>query len=340
MKRARNLWSCVTSYENLLAAAEAAARGKRFRRDVAAFDSRREEEVARLRAELLDGSYRPGPYRDWLLREGKPRLISAAPFRDRVVHHSLCRVLEPLWERRFIPDSYACRPGKGTHAAADRYQEFSRRAPYVLQCDIRKYFPSIDHTILWEEIARVVGDREVLRLVATILATRGDGGLLWPSGKGLPLGNQTSQLFANVYLDRFDHWMKETLRRRFYLRYVDDFTVLGESARELGEVREAVRERLTGLGLTLHPVKQRIYPVTEGCDFVGYRIFPTHRLLRRHSGYRFRRRLRGMARGFARGALSPADVRSRVASWVGHAEHADTWGLRRTIFAQVVFGSP
>jgi retron-type reverse transcriptase len=186
MKRARNLWSCVTSYENLLAAAEAAARGKRFRPDVAAFDARREEEVARLRAELLGGSYRPGPYRDWLLREGKPRVISAAPFRDRVVHHALCRVLEPLWERRFIPDSYACRPGKGTHAAADRYQVFSRRAPYVLQCDIRKYFPSIDHTILWEETARVVGDREILDLVALILRTRGDGGSSGRPGRGFP----------------------------------------------------------------------------------------------------------------------------------------------------------
>lgn len=113
--------------------------------------------------------------------------------------------------------------------------------------------------------------------------------------------------------------------------------MLGEWAREPREMREAVRERLAGLALTLHPVKQRIFPVTEGCDFVGYRIFPTHRLLRRHSGYRFRRRLRGMARAFARGELGPEAVRSRVASWVGHAEHADTWGLRRAIFAQVPF---
>lgn len=337
MKRFRNLWPQVTSFENLLAAAESAARGKRFRGDVAAFDARREEEVLRLRTELLDGSWRPGPYRDFILREGKPRVISAPPFRDRVVHHALCRVLEPLWERRFIPDSYACRPGKGTHAAADRCQEFSRRAPYVLQCDIRKYFPSIDHTILWEEISRVVADREVLALVATILATRGDGGLLWPSGRGIPLGNQTSQFFANVYMDRFDHWVKEGLRRRYYLRYVDDFLVLGESAKELAEVREAVRERLGELALTLHPVKQRIFPVTEGCDFVGYRIFPGHRLLRRHSGYRFRRRLRGMAAAFKRGEIAVGAVRSRVASWVGHAKHADTWGLRRAIFAQVPF---
>ena len=292
--------------------------------------------MTRLREELLNDSYRPGPYRHFLVRDGKPRLISAAPFRDRVVHHAVCQVLELLWERRFIPDTYACRPPKGTHAAADRYQEFSRRAPYALQCDIRKYFPSIDHTILWEEIARVVADRRVLALVLLILGTHGDEGLLWPSGKGLPLGNQTSQLFANVYLDRFDPWMKETLRRRFYVRYVDDFVVLGESPKEHWEVRDVARERLKDLTLTLHSIKQRIFPAGEGCNFVGYRIFPTHRLLRRRSGCRFRRRLRGMARAFARGTLSPMDVRSRVASWVGHAEHAehaDTWSLRRAIFA-------
>ncbi len=243
----------------------------------------------------------------------------------------------PIFERTFIHDSYANQTGYDSHRGLQRFTRFARSSRYVLQCDIRKYFPSIDHTILWEAVARVVGDRDVLRLVAQVLATRGDGGLLWPSGKGIPIGNQTSQFFANVYLDRFDHWMKETLRRRFYLRYVDDFLVLGESAREMAEVREAVGERLAALELQLHPVKQRIFPVTEGCDFVGYRIFPGHRLLRRHSGYRFRRRLRGMARAMERGELTPGSLRSRIASWVGHARHADTWGLRRAIFGEVSF---
>ncbi|MBI2901601.1 MAG: hypothetical protein HYY17_15565, partial [Planctomycetes bacterium] len=180
------------------------ARGKHRRQHVAALDARREEEVARLRAELLDGDYRPGPYRHFIVREAKPRLISAAPFRDRVVHHALCRVLNPIRERRFIFGSYACRPGKGTHAAADRYQEFSRRARYVLQPltrraalraggarrpprsarqrrvkgerDVSKYFPSIDHEILFDEIRRVVGDRRVLDLAGRILRTLGDTG--------------------------------------------------------------------------------------------------------------------------------------------------------------------
>ena len=128
MKRIHGLWPALTSWENLLSAAEVAARGKHRRPDIAAFDARREEEVARLRDELCSGSYRPGGYRQFVIREAKPRRISAAPFRDRVVHHALCNVLQPIWEKRFIFDSHACRPGKGTHAAADRYQEFSRRA--------------------------------------------------------------------------------------------------------------------------------------------------------------------------------------------------------------------
>lgn len=331
MKRVHGLWPALTSWENLLSAAEAAARGKHRRPDIAAFDARREEEVARLRDELCSGSYRPGGYRQFVIREAKPRRISAAPFRDRVVHHALCNLLQPIWEKRFIFDSYACRPGKGTHAGADRYQEFSRHAQYVLQCDVSKYFPSIDHEILFDEIRHVVGDRLVLDLVGRILRTHGDAGLLWPAGKGLPLGNQTSQFFSNVYLDRFDHWMKEEMRRRLYVRYCDDFIVLGDSARELSDLREAVRGRLTSSALTLHPRKCRIFPVTEGCDFVGYRIWPTHRLLRRHSGYRFRRRFRGLMRAFARGELGPSTVRQRVASWIGHAQHADTWGLRRDV---------
>ncbi|MBI2930136.1 MAG: group II intron reverse transcriptase domain-containing protein [Planctomycetes bacterium] len=339
MKRFRDLWPQVTSWENLLNAAEMAARGKRFRPDVAAFLGRREEEVTRLRHELLTETYRPGEYRRFVIREAKPRLISAAPFRDRVVHHALCRVLEPIWERRFIFDSYACRSDKGMHAAADRYQEFSRRAPYVLQCDVARYFPSVDHTILWEQLRDVVADREVLRLAALILATSGDEGSLWPSGRGIPLGNQTSQFFANVYLDSFDHWMKETLKRRFYLRYVDDFIVLGDSARELAEVRDAASERLATLGLKLHARKRRIFPVREGCDFVGYRIFPHHRLLRRHSGFRFRRRLKGMMKAFRRGDVSALEIRSRVGSWIGHARHADTWGLRRAVLSQATEGS-
>jgi retron-type reverse transcriptase len=335
-----SLWDRLTSWENLLEAARKAERGKRLRGDVAQFNSRREQELLRLREELRRELYRPGGYRRFRIREGKPRLISAAPYRDRVVHHALCSVLEPIWEKRFIRDSYACRPGKGTHAAADRYQQFSRRARYVLQCDIRRYFDSIDHAILWNQIGRHVRDEAVRRLVGTILATHGSLGWLWPAGRGLPLGNQTSQFFANVYLDPFDHWIKEELRRRFYVRYVDDFAVLGQTRRELWDVAERAQERLGALGLRLHARKCRVFPVGEGCDFVGYRIWPTHRRLGRHSGYRFRRRYRRLIRAIYDGRLRSGAARAHVAAWIGHARHADTWGLRQAILGAGTSGGP
>jgi retron-type reverse transcriptase len=331
MIKIAHLWERLVSWENLIEAAFKAGRGKRFRPDVAAFNARIEEELFRLRDKLTSGAYRPGPYRTFRVRDGKERIISAAPYRDRVVHHALCNVIEPIWEQRFIHDSYACRPGKGTHAAADRYQEFSRRGRFVLQCDISKYFPSIDHEILMGEIHRVVADRDVLRLVGCILGTHGDAGLLWPAGKGLPLGNQTSQFFGNVYLDRFDHWIKEDRHRRFYLRYVDDFVIVGDSAIELQKLLKEIREYLVTLGLAIHPRKCRVFPVSEGCDFVGYRIWPTHRRLRRHSGYRFRRRFRAMRKAMARGAITAEEIRPHVMSWIGHARHADTWRLRQSI---------
>ena len=163
MKRVGNLWPELTSFANLVAAAEAAAAGKRKRPDVAAFRIDLEPELMRLRRELLEGSYQPGPYRTFTILEPKPRRISAAPFRDRVVHHALTRVLEPVFERRFWRNSFACRTGMGTHKALKQAREGFRRFAYVLKCDVRKYFASIDHDILNEQLARVISDQPARR---------------------------------------------------------------------------------------------------------------------------------------------------------------------------------
>ncbi|MGH9719177.1 MAG: reverse transcriptase domain-containing protein [Bryobacteraceae bacterium] len=213
MKRAGNLWPQLSSFANLLLAAERAAAGKRRRPDVAAFNLNLEPELAQLRRELLDGSYQPGPYRTFRVDDPKPRTISAAPFRDRVVHHALTQVLEPIFERRFSKDSFACRRGFGTHKALERAREGARRHRHVLKCDVRKYFASIDHEILKGLLARVVKCGETLDLAARIIDGSnpqeeviryypGDD-LFTPyqRRRGLPLGNQTSQFFAN-YLDQ------------------------------------------------------------------------------------------------------------------------------------------
>ena len=215
MKRIGHLWPELTSFANLLLAAEAAAAGKRKRPDVAAFMMDLEPELMRLRRELLDGVYRPGPYRRFTILDPKPRRISAAPFRDRVVHHALTNLLEPIFERRFPNDSFASRLGKGTHKALELAREGARRFPYVLKLDVRKFFASIDREILNRQLERVVKCKPTLGLAARIIASAGPDAdpkedvvryfpgddLFTPFDRtrGLPLGNQTSQFFANVY---------------------------------------------------------------------------------------------------------------------------------------------
>jgi retron-type reverse transcriptase len=339
VKRHGHLWDELTSFRNLLQAALKARRGKRRRANVATFEFHLERELHQLQDELRRQTYTPGPYRTFQITEPKPRLISAAPFRDRVVHHALCRVLEPIFEPGFIFDSYGCRKGKGTHAAVARFTQFIRRHRYVLTCDVSKYFPSIDHQILEGLIARKVKDRAVLWLVNQIIDHSnpqepvqewfGGDDLFSPleRRRGLPLGNQTSQFFANVYLDPLDHFAKKTLRARCYLRYVDDFVLVSADKGWLAEARERCREFLAGLRLRLHPRKAVIARAEDGTRLLGYRVFPEHRLLPRANVTRMKRRLLRMERAREEGRVTAAEEQGRIASWLGHAGHADTFGL-------------
>jgi hypothetical protein len=350
MRRHKDLFDRIVSFENLLLAARKAQRGKRFNENVAAFNHNLEAELLKLQQELRGETYHPGVPRQFNVYDRKPRLITAAPYRDRVVHHALCNVIEPLFERSFIYDAYACRSGKGTHAAVSRLTKALRRNRYLLQCDIRKYFPSIDHEVLKALLRRKIGCARTLWLLDLVIDASppqqeiihyypGDN-LFTPHmrRRGLPVGNQTSQLFANVYLDPLDHYLKETLRAQHYVRYCDDFLVLGDQKSLLWDIKEGIETFLASdLRLGLHPTKQWVRPGDAGVDFLGYRIFPTHRLLLRASGYRFQRRLRSMQRRFARGALATLDIRQRIAAWVGHACHADTYGLRTALLGGAVF---
>ena len=349
MKSFGGLWERLCSFDNLLTAAQNARRGKRNRPDVAQFHFRLEPNLFALQRELLAGTYQPGRYRQFWITEKKARLISAAPYGDRVVHHALCNVLNPLWEPRFIHDSYACRVGKGTHAAATRVAEFLRAGGWVLKMDLRKYFPSLDHEILLGLIARRVRERKVLELVRRIVETSppqepadwyfpGDD-LFTPVSrpKGLPTGNQTSQFFANVYLDPFDHFVKEELRCRRYVRYVDDFVLLAAEKAHLTEVREQVTEYLSTLRLRVHPRKCQVFPAKQGVPFVGYRIFPTHRKLPKENVHRFRRRMRRLAERYAAGAVTQDQVRASVHGWIGHARQANTFRLREEVLGELAF---
>ena len=350
MKRHRHLYDEICSFENLLLAARKARRGKRHRPDVAAFHHNLEAELFRLQDALRTHSYRPGAYREFVIHDPKRRVISAAPYRDRVVHHALCNVLEPLFERVFISDSYVHRLGKGTHAAVDRLTTFMRRYDYVLKCDVAQYFPSIDHAILKALIRRKIACAGTLWLVDTIIDAGNPQELShayfpgddlftpYTRRKGLPLGNQTSQFFANVYLNSLDHFVKETLCRRAYIRYVDDFVILSDDKGDLWEVLATISDYLsTTLRLRVHPVKQWVLPVTTGADFLGFRVYPTHRRLRRRSGVRFQRCLRTLQKAYGRGAIDSQHIRQRIAAWIGHARHADTYRLRVSLLGAATF---
>jgi retron-type reverse transcriptase len=298
---------------------------------------------------LLAGTYRPGGYRTFEIFEPKRRLISAAPIRDRVVHHALCGVLEPVFEPTFVFDSYACRRGKGTHAALNRFRDFARRHRYVLQCDVRKFFPSVDHQILKELLARKIKDRAVLSLVDRIIDgsnTQETAAFWFPSDdlftpserrRGLPIGNQTSQFFANVYLNPFDHFVHEQLKAGCYVRYVDDFAVFSNDKRWLAEARTLCAEFLAGLRLKLHPRKSVIARTQDGNRFLGFRQFPHYRLVARDNIQRMRRRLRRMSDAFQAGELSFAQVRDRIVSWIGHVRHADSHRLRERLLGEFSF---
>ncbi len=343
-RRADDLFSGIASFPALEAAARRAARGKRRKPGAAAFLACLEREVLRLERELLAGAWRPGRYVEIAIRDPKPRTVSAAPFRDRVVHHALCAAIEPHFERSFIHDSYANRRGKGTHRAVARYERFRDRFGAVLRCDIFRYFPAMDHAILKGQVRRRVRCEQTLRLADAIIDGSnpqepvyryypGDD-LFTPfeRRRGLPIGNLTSQLFANVYLDGLDHFVKEVLRAKGYLRYVDDFALFHDDPAVLADWRERIRAYLARRRLSLHPLKTYVAPTAERTRFLGYVLLPDgRRRLPEDNVRQFRNRLRSMRDRVRAGAMAPEEGRPRVASWVAHARHANTRRLRRAL---------
>lgn len=349
MKRHGNLWPQVTAFENLWKAAKQAQKGKRFRENVLAFNHELETNLLQLQTELCTHTYQPGAYRTFEIIDPKPRLISAAPYRDRVVHHALCNVIVPLIEPGFIDDSYANRTGYGTHRALQRFTQFARSSRYILQCDIRKYFPSIDHEILKGFLQQKIKCRDTLWLINTIIDNSNEqppvpdyfpgDTLLTPvqRRKGLPIGNLTSQFFANVYLDRFDHFVKEELHIRKYLRYVDDYALFSDDRQVLVDARVAITTKLETLRLKLHPVKTQLFETQYGVNFVGFRILPNRIRVCNDNLQRARLRLRQLQQDYAQHSVTLPDLMQRLQSWEAHLKHGDTYRLRHCIFNQLSF---
>ena len=347
MKPYTRLYPQICAWDNLLTAYYRARAGKRGQAPAAAFERKLEDNLIALQDDLLAETYRPGPYHSFYIHEPKRRLISAAPFRDRVVHHALCNIIEPPFERRFIFDSYANRVGKGTHRALDRCQHFARRFRYALQLDVVQFFPSVDHALLKAELSRVIGDAPTLRLCDVILASGegvqteeynmvyfpGDNLFAAERPRGLPIGNLTSQFWANVYLNRFDHFVKRDLKCPAYVRYVDDLILFADDKRTLWEWRAAILDYLAGLRLTIHIERAHPRPVTEGLPFLGFTVFPTHRLLKAQKAVSFRRHLKGRLADYAAGRIPINDLHASVRGWVNHVRYGDTWGLRRAVLS-------
>jgi len=349
MKKYKNLFDQITSFENLLFAFYKARERKRNKPNVAAFEAHLERELFRLRDELASGTYLPGVYRTFYIREPKLRMISAAPFRDRVVHHAIVRVLEPLFEKTFVYDSYANRSGKGTHAGIRRCQQYTALYPFVLKCDIQKYFPSIDHAVLKALIARKIGCRQTLDLLHLIIDGSnpqeqvsdyypGDD-LFSPlqCRKGLPMGNLTSQFLANVYLSPLDHFVKETLRAKGYARYVDDFVVFSPDKHELHDWKDQIRHYLAEhLRLTLHWHKSIVQPTAVGVNFLGQRVYPDYRIIHHDGRKRFWHRLDQQTGRYLQGKLPPADLEARINAQMGHIKQANTRRMQRRVIDRMM----
>lgn len=345
MKRFGNLYPQIYTFDNLLSAYKKARKGKRNNPTVAKFEVNMEYELLQLQKELQTETYQPGSYTTFMIYDPKKRMISAAPFRDRVVHHALCNIIEPLFEPTFIFDTYANRKGKGTHTAIIRCQQYLRKYDYVLKADIRKYFPSIDHQLLKQAIRRKLKCPATLRLIETIIDNSNPQEIVpdyFPQDdlfsnikrrKGLPMGNLTSQFFANLYLSKFDHFVKEKLQVKGYIRYVDDFVLFHNDKKELAAIKDAITLFLQKEArLYVHPNKTQISPSSKGITFLGQRIFKTHRRLNRNNVVRFYRRLEKRLRDYKAGILTPEKLGCQLNSWKGHALYADTWNLRQKIF--------
>jgi hypothetical protein len=316
----------IASVENLFLAAHKARRGKGRRPDVEDWWLRRETEILRLREELLSGAWKPGGYRFFEIHEPKRRLIAAAPFRDRVAHHALCNLLAPVLERRFIARSYSCQIGKGTTAARECCRQLTNRHRFVLKCDVRKFFANIDHAILREKLDGCVVCPGVRRLIARILASYESVPRVADARpRGLPIGNLTSQLWGNFYLDGLDHWITETQQHGACVRYTDDLLLFGDDKSRLWALRDGVRQELAALRLRLAEPKSRLLAAREGVLFCGFRFLPGLRpRILGATKRRFERRRRTLAkeRDFARLTVS-------VFAWYQFSREANTEGLRR-----------
>jgi retron-type reverse transcriptase len=333
------LWDTFIGFENIYKGYLAAAKGKRYRNEVLAFKLNLEENLFAIIKDLQENTYKPLPLRQFFITDPKKRLISAPAFRDRVVHHALVRIIEPIFEKRFINESFACRVGRGTHAAMQHVHKSTQLAKrrwgnyYVFKGDVTKYFPSINHDILKQDVRRAIRDRKILYLIDTIIDSHNTDGR---ERTGIPIGTLTSQLFANIYLDPLDHFLKETCQIKYYARYMDDFLIIHGDKNFLRELYGWIERLLTELKVSLNP-KTEIYHGKQGIDFCGYRIWPSHIKPRKRTVKRAKRRMRKMTMLYQKDPAVLEHAKASLQSFLGYIMHCSGYRTTKSLLFQTAF---
>ncbi len=343
MKTYKHLYEKIISLNNLTIAWKKARKGKTAKEYVIEFEKNLNENLRSLRQELLQETYLPQPLKTFIIRDPKTRVISKSEFKDRIVHHAIVNILEPIYEIYFIHDSCANRKRKGTLFALRRFDVFKRKVSkngkqvnngypnanfvqgYCLKADIRKYFDTVDHEVLIKLLKRRIKDKQTISLIKKIIFN-------FHSRKGMPLGNLTSQFFANIYLHEFDLFVKHVLKAKHYIRYVDDFVILHRNKRQLDKWKERINNFLiTELKIELHPEKSKIIPLALGVDFVGFRSFYHYKLLRKRNIKSMRRKI-GLCK---EGVIIPAGLCEIYQGWQAYARWADTYKLRQSLVQEI-----
>lgn len=333
-KTYRNLFPKLCEYDNLLLAFIKARKRKTTKAYVQRFEMKLSQELIKLQWELLTGTYAPAPLTIFTVRDPKTRKISASHFRDRVVHHAICNLIEPIFESRFIYDTFANRKGKGTSGTLERFDIFLRRhkTGFALKADIRKYFETVDHQMLLSILGRRIKDERMLQIIRIILENHKSE----RPGKGMPLGNLTSQFFANIYLGELDYFVKHQLRAKSYLRYVDDFVIVHRSKKQLQEWQEKIDRFLSDeLCIQLHAQKTQIVPLEGGVPLVGFRIFRHHKLLKKSNKRRLWERINRLKAGLKSGEITKEHIALSMSGWQGYAKMGNTYGLRQKVEREI-----
>lgn len=354
MNKINDIYEKVYDFENLHQAYLEARKGKRYRHDVLAFSKNLEENLIQLQNELIWDTYSVGRYREFYVYDPKKRLIMALDFRDRVIQWAIYRQLNPILDKQFISDSYGCRKDKGTHKAAQKLQYWLRKADrspndcYYLKLDISKYFYRVDHDVLVNILKTKIEDEKLLNLLEKIIRSEKKFGLPpglephecsyteRPDNRGMPIGNLTSQMFANLYLNELDQFCKHVLKIKRYVRYMDDVIILDSDKAILWQYKNDIESFLNNtLKLDLNN-KTAVRPIESGVEFVGFRIWPTHVKLKKKSAVKIKHKLKIVQRAYSKGEITLESAKQSLASYLGIMEYFNSYNYKRKVLRNFV----